>query len=253
MKKLFPLLFVLCLFAACTDDDDPIDITVRLNTTDIPYNSDEVWEGVSTNNPFLVQYLEFSHDGEMGPWGLVWRGFTPARVATVEAQTDWLAHQFQIATGGGMSGKGTPYIVAFWDTQENETTPVESRSCRVQYKAALTSEVRTFRPMSVYVVNTGYTLATMRDGNPYAAKFTDSDWLRLTAHGVHADGSESTTDFDLAKGTQFVTEWTMMDLSPLGEVTTLYFTMSSSDTGQWGMNTPSYFALDCLTYRAVLP
>ena len=40
-----------------------------------------------------------------------------------------------------------------------------------------------------------------------------------------------------------------MDLSGLGDIKELYFTMDGSDSGQWGLNTPSYFALDCLSVR----
>ena len=35
-----------------------------------------------------------------------------------------------------------------------------------------------------------------------------------------------------------------MDLSDLAEIDAIIFTMSSSDTGDWGMNTPAYFAMD---------
>ena len=40
--------------------------------------------------------------------------------------------------------------------------------------------------------------------------------------------------------------WTFVDLKPLGEVATLEFALSSSDTGDFGMNTPAYFCLDTL-------
>ena len=38
--------------------------------------------------------------------------------------------------------------------------------------------------------------------------------------------------------------WTWVDLSSLGEVSGLQFTLSSSDNGEYGMNTPAYFAID---------
>ena len=239
--------------ASCEDNDDPVDITVRLNQTQLEYNADQVWEGVSSNNTVTCNLVSFAHEGEMGPWGLLWNGFTPARVSTTEEQSDWLSHQFQIMTGGGMSGTGTPYMVAFWDNQENETTPVQDRSCRVVYDGDLSTGGKLFRPTAVYVQNTAYTYYTMANGSPYSKQFTDEDWLMLTAHGVGDDSAERTTDFYLAKDGKYANDWTLFDLTPLGEVRWLYFTMSSSDTGQWGMNTPAYFALDCLTLTAVLP
>jgi hypothetical protein len=43
-----------------------------------------------------------------------------------------------------------------------------------------------------------------------------------------------------------VDHWQWFDLSKLGEVASVKFTLSSSDVGQWGMNTPAYFCLDKL-------
>lgn len=253
-KYLLFLLFAFPFLAvSCSDDDDPIDITVRLNQTALDYSEDGVWAGVATNNDFQSQYMVFNHEGEMSAWGLTWFGFTPSRVADTGIKENWLDHQFQILTGGGMSGKGTPFIIACWNTTENSTTPVESRSCRVSYRKAENTPNLPFRPISVYVQNTAYAYYTMLDGNDFCSKFGPEDYLILRAHGVHEDGSEDETFIYLAKDERFVTDWTLFDLTSLGEVTDLYFTMESSDTGQWGMNTPAYFALDCLTVRSVLP
>ncbi|MCM1319599.1 MAG: DUF4465 domain-containing protein [Muribaculaceae bacterium] len=254
MKKLLYLAVAALplLATSCSDDDDAVDITVQLNQTEIKYDSQGVWEGVNTNNMFQSQYMVFSHEGETGPWGLVWNGFTPARVSSTEVQSNWLDHQFQVMTGGGLSGAGTPYIVAFWDNQENKSTPVDDRSCRVTYQKSITGERAVFAPLYVYVQNTAYTYYTMRDGSAFSKKFTDSDYLILTAHGVKADGTELATDIWLADDGKILDEWTQWDLRSLGEITTLYFTMRSSDTGQWGMNTPAYFAIDHLRVRAQL-
>lgn len=255
MKKYFLYLLAALplLFTSCSDDDDPVDVTVRLNQTDLTYSADGVWEGVNTNNTFQSQYMVFSHEGETSAWGLLWNGFTPARVSDTTVQSDWLSHQFQIMTGGGMAGKGTPYIVAFWDTQENFTTPADERSCRITYQKSATDAPQPFRPLSVYVQNTAYAYYTMLEGNNYAKKFGPEDYLILRAYGVHADGTYSGTMVYLARDGKIVDDWTLFDLSSLGEVNEIFFTMESSDEGQWGMNTPSYFALDCLTVRMVLP
>jgi hypothetical protein len=39
-------------------------------------------------------------------------------------------------------------------------------------------------------------------------------------------------------------DWTFFDLSGLGEVESVYFTLNSTDTGDYGMNTASYFCMD---------
>ena len=43
-------------------------------------------------------------------------------------------------------------------------------------------------------------------------------------------------------------DWVLVDLSGLGTVAALEFELASSDNGPFGMNTPSYFALDDLMF-----
>ena len=45
--------------------------------------------------------------------------------------------------------------------------------------------------------------------------------------------------------------WRYVDLTPLGEVNELYFTMKSTDAGAYGDNTPDYFCLDKLQVKRV--
>jgi hypothetical protein len=67
----------------------------------------------------------------------------------------------------------------------------------------------------------------------------------LTITGKDEAGAETdSVDFMLADGTEIVDSWTWVDLSSLGEVKSIVFSLSSSDTGPFGMNTPSYFAID---------
>ena len=53
-----------------------------------------------------------------------------------------------------------------------------------------------------------------------------------------------TVDFYLAKDGKILKDWTYCDLSSLGEVTKLTFALSSTDNGDYGMNTPAYFCID---------
>ena len=111
----------------------------------------------------------------------------------------------------------------------------------------------------VFVTNTTYAFLSMRDGDDYAKQFggetgEDEDWFLLTIHGLDAnDGETGTVDVYLADfraadpaGDFILDQWTWVDLTALGSVTGLSFTLSSSDMGDWGMNTPAYFALDDL-------
>ena len=53
-------------------------------------------------------------------------------------------------------------------------------------------------------------------------------------------------DFRFGDNSQdyIIDAWTAVNLSSLGQVKTLEFSVSSSDTGDFGINTPTYFAID---------
>lgn len=239
LKKLCLLFALAPMLSGCTDDDDPMEITLRLNQTPINYSTGGVWEGVASETPWASQYMNFSHSGYIGPDGLEWQGFTPARVGVTDA-----SDRFAIPSAGGLSGNGTPYVVACWNTQENPATPPSTRSCRITYGKSPTA-ARSFEPLSIYVQNTAYVCSQIQE--------SDTDFLILEIHGVNADGSETMVETDLARGTALICDWKPVDLASLGQVKELYFTMRSSDNGEWGMKTPPYFAIDGLCLRAQLP
>ena len=53
-------------------------------------------------------------------------------------------------------------------------------------------------------------------------------------------------DYRYADSSQdyIISAWEYIDLSSLGSVDELSFSLSSSDNGSFGMNTPNYFAID---------
>lgn len=70
------------------------------------------------------------------------------------------------------------------------------------------------------------------------------------ATGLNAAGTQTgTCEFYLAKDTDIVADWTRWDLSSLGKVARIAFTMEGSRTGEWGLNTPAYFAYDDVAVR----
>ena len=103
-----------------------------------------------------------------------------------------------------------------------------------------------------YVTNAAYTYTSMKNGDNFAKKFGYKDWLKLTITGYDVAGETTgTVDFYLADlrnaDSMYIhNTWRWVDLTSLGKVKRLGFTMSSSDTGDWGMNTPAYFCLDNL-------
>ena len=116
----------------------------------------------------------------------------------------------------------------------------------------------------LYVCNSTYAALSMASGDAFAKKFggatgTDPDYFLLTVKG-YSKGVEINdsvnfylADYRFSDPAQdyIVKDWTWLDLSSLGAVDSLKFLLSSSDNGQYGMNTPAFFCIDNLEYNSI--
>ena len=146
-----------------------------------------------------------------------------------------LTDQYHSSAGGGVNG--SQFCVAF-----PSGTTVD-----------VTNDVDGNLINGVMITNSAYAYSSMNNGDSFAKKFTTGDWFLLTIIGTHADGTSSTVEAYLADLRDADTTkhyildtWKWVDLSSLGEVKSLRFDLSSSDVGQWGMNTPAYVCIDNL-------
>ena len=114
-------------------------------------------------------------------------------------------------------------------------------------------EGKAYKAKECYVTNSTYAYLAMKDHNDGAGdwsvikEWTKDDKFTLTITGYNGKDKTASIDFVLADGTDIVNTWQKVDLSKLGTVTKIQFSLSSTDTGDWGMNTPAYFCLDQLT------
>lgn len=106
-------------------------------------------------------------------------------------------------------------------------------------------------PVTVKITNSTWAYLSMINGDAFSKKFEQDDWFKLTIKGY--DGNEQEKgiiDFYLAdyRNTPhyIINEWTDVDLSSLKNVKKIVFNLSSTDNGDWGMNTPAYFCMDDL-------
>jgi len=126
----------------------------------------------------------------------------------------------------------------------------------------------------LYVTNSTYVALSMAEGDDFAKQFgsplnaageedgtNGEDWFLLTVVGF-LDGEQTTesVEFYLADfrfeddaDDYILTDWQWVDLSPLGLVDSIRFSLSSSDVGTWGMNTPAFFCIDNLTTQDADP
>lgn len=117
----------------------------------------------------------------------------------------------------------------------------------------------------MFVTNTTLAGLSMLNGDGYAKQFggtsgNDPDWFKLTAYGIDAAGNPLSTavefylaDYRYTDNTldYVIDQWTYWDLSTLANARSVHFNLSSSDVGNFGMNTPSYFAVDDIQIAAV--
>ena len=163
-----------------------------------------------------------------------------------DTTTDGWGNQYAAVTGGGIRGgtltSGATYAVGFGATSAYGAPPT--------IILPAPSEV-----LSADITNTTYAYLSMLNGQDYGAKqFGPSDWFKLTISGFDANGNPtgSPVDFYLAQGDTIVNNWTNVNLTGLGDdVKTLQFDLTSSDNGEYGMNTPAYFALGDLSVASV--
>ena len=111
-----------------------------------------------------------------------------------------------------------------------------------------------------WVTNSTYAALSMMNGDGWIAKkfsYADKDWLKIVIEAFDKNDVETgatvefyLADFRTATSPGIITEWKMVDLTPLGnKVHAVKFDIQSSDTGSYGMNTPAYFCFDNLAIK----
>ncbi len=136
-----------------------------------------------------------------------------------------------------------------------------------------TGEISFYAPGKIdsfFITNTAYTGISMRDGDDFAKQFgsiygadgledgtNGEDYLRLwiicEGIGQIKDSIEFyLADYRFADDLEdyIVDEWVKIDLTTLPiETVSVSFRFESSDMGEWGINTPTYFAIDDISYQ----
>ena len=263
MKTFYKTLFftalalAVCLPANSAKKSIVLDLTQPSNPQTFEYDANGVW--TETYNDVDYTYWEsqvfmFTHliDGPGSSWGgIAWDGFTVSKNANSTPAADLLESQWGCMAGGGIADvvdgevivdSSRPYAIAYYSLMSMQN------SLSISF-----NDGNTYTAEGMYVTTSPYVYYTTKEGYFVARPFTEEgDYLKIIAHGVKEDYSETTTEFTIAEFTNgkfsALDEWTWFDLSSLGEVIEIYFTMESTDVDpMWGMNTPGYFCMDRLT------
>lgn len=202
---------------------------------DIALGSNGYWQGEEGENEIYSGGWLFTNYYSSYFWG----GFTASNHTDL-SQTG-LSAQYTAAAGAGYDGSAQ-YGVAYTMGAQTDV-----------YAADGSTHVVT----GCYVTNNLWAYQNMLYGDATATAFggtsgNDPDWFKLTATGKNANGQTvGTIDFYLAdyrfsnpNDDYVLNTWEWFDLSPLGEVATISFSLSSSKNNSGGMITPAYFCID---------
>lgn len=242
MKKFFFLAALLCAgfaFTSCGDDDDDVlfvpaafeQKTATLNFEESywdTYIDAEQYNGKLLYGACAVNYA-WSHylTGISGGLTLAWGGaygFSEGGTvisnyidADIENHATYL-NQLAVPKSNGSRN----FAVVYCDAT-------------IKFPAGVKRVVK-----SMDVSPTTYELGSVTYGDGYASSLAQGGNLTIT---ITADNGK-TLDIDMARDGKILTSWTTFDLSSLGAVNSLTFTMDGSDRSDWGVKHPKYFAFD---------
>ncbi len=213
---------------------------------DLPLAPNSYWNGSDMSGGFTTGGVFFPNS--YNPSWVSWEGWAYSN-QTDNVTPGW-ANQYSAITGGGVGGSAN-YGVAYLSDWADDAL----RRVSVGFANGAPG-VHGF-----YVTNTTYAYYSMLNGDSFAKKFggpsgTDPDYFRLVISGLDSAYNPIAAspvtfylaDFRSADPAQdyIVNDWRFVDVGSLvsGGAAYLSFSLDSSDTSAWGINTPTYFAVD---------
>ena len=229
MKKTLLILIAFMSLTATTEAQIATFDGLALDTTGF-------WNGADGAGNYTEEGFSFynSYNSEWTSWS----GFSVSSIQNDSTGT--FGNQYGVNTG--MAYSGDNFAVA-------------------TFGASVSFDLKTVD--GFYITNSTYASQSMLNGDDFAKKFggdsgDDEDWYLLSIIGLVDTVVTDTIEFYLADyrfsdNTQdyIVNDWTWLDLTAFGNITSLQFNWSSSDNGDWGMNTPAYFCMDDLSVNTV--
>ena len=235
MRKLLSLTLALFL-AVLAFAQDPATFE------DVQLGGGGIWQPPIGENEMPSGGWLFTNNTQNGYWG----GFTASN--RTDLNQSGLDAQYTAAAGCGYDGS-SQYAVAYTMGVQTDVYAADGQSYTVT---------------GCYVTNNLWTYQDILQGGygepPYGGTTgNDPDWFKVTATGQNASGQTvGTLDFYLAdyrfannEEDYVLNTWEWFDLSPLGNVATISFSLSSSRGSGYNMITPAYFCMD--NFNGVAP
>ena len=198
-------------------------------------SSEQFYNGSDGAGGFESQSVQFNNTHGTSGGFEFWDGWSYSNIT--DNTTAGFGNQYSAAAGSGAAASQT-YGVAFSDT----ATVAATKAREIIFDFSIT--------------NTTYAAISMRDGDAFGKQFggdsgNDEDFFKIDIEGFDAGGNPTGSqefylaDYRFADNSfdYIITDWTTIDVSQLN-AQRLEFRFSGSDVGQFGLNTPAYFAAD---------
>lgn len=227
----------------CVDDINgaaPTQIISAENFESFSLDSTGIWNGSASTGGFLIanMYFENSYNADWQSWS----GWAVSN--HTDTITSGFENQYSAIAGKG-NNQSDKYLVGYG-----------SSVIRLPYNNGLAT---TGNGIGIMVNNSTYAYLSMKNGDAFSKKFggatgNDPDYFKLLINGFDKAGNYvDSVEFYLADfrfnnnaDDYIVKDWTQVDLSNivLNGAVRLEFSLSSSDNGAFGMNTPAFFCAD---------
>ena len=239
----------LCATTALAQDRQTLNLSGKLTAPGTYWAGEakgtpvEGMYGTEYTNSFSDGVFSFDNTYTVSDWGDSWSGF--AYTNTSDVTTPGYTNMSAITGAGYNDGVDDVYIMTFLGGE----TLIKFNNRAM------------FKDLTMYVTNATYTYFSMKEGDAFSKKFggedgADPDSLILIATGY--DGALQPTGkqarfaladfrFENSDDDYMVNTWEKLDLSSLGTVSAVSFSMESSDFEYGYINTPTYFCFDNLS------
>ena len=257
MKRLFLLILAACSLLASaevitmdlTTATDLLANPVTYSTSygDGYYDCTDVWDSTYNDSGFCqfiytndARFMLSHMPSMMSYGGMSWEGFTLSKVSQDTANV------FGCVANGGLAGVATPYVIGYFSEWVTESQGFSSNIILFDQE---------YYPEYVYICQNSNTMEAIANGNVFNARpFAENDTLALIISALNSSLEETQSlTYYLAVDGKKNNGWVKVPLTALGKTSGLSFRMTTTDTGDFGANTPLYFALDALTVNTEQP
>ena len=244
MKKIYFMAMLLCAgfaFTSCDEDDELEPNAVEDNTLTLSFEGS--YFDALIDSPQYGGKLLYGENAKNYSW-------TDAATKITGGMTNAWGGEYGFAEGGVAISNYIDSNISEARTYTDQlSVPVSngSKNFAVVYCGASIS----FSDGSAHIINsmdiipTTYLLSIIRNGDGYAKALKEAgDYCKVIITGFNGEVKTGNVELMIAMEGGFLTKWFEADLTSLGKVTKLEFSMASNDVSDWGMKAPTYFAFD---------